>query len=74
MWRFIIKYSGVILIIIGFIIDMDLLMKIGIALIAVIFIGSLSILSESRRAIHDYISGTAVYSRYDLDSIDNQLK
>ncbi len=71
MWRFIIKYSGVILVIIGFILDMDILMKIGLALIVVILIGSLTILSESRRALHDYISGTAVYSRYDLERIDN---
>jgi uncharacterized RDD family membrane protein YckC len=67
LWRFLVKYSGIILLIIGFLLNMEILMKVGVALVFIILIGSVPILSKDRRAIHDYMSGTAVYDRNDID-------
>lgn len=62
--RFLIKHSWSLFLFIAFFFNLPFLDTLGWIMSLVIFIGALLILHKRKRALHDLLCGTAVYSRY----------
>lgn len=61
MLRFAVKYSPLLLVVPGLLLRSPALLAGGAVAVAVVLVGALPMLGSERRAVHDYISGTAVF-------------
>jgi uncharacterized RDD family membrane protein YckC len=65
-YRFVVKYSGPLLLVAGLVTRSYTLIAIGGFVWAVILLGYVTALSPDRRCLHDYLTGTAVLRRADV--------
>lgn len=68
IYRFFAKFAGPVLVLLGFVLRSYPLIPIGGIVTAVMLIGTVGVLDENKRCLHDYLAGTAVYRRGDLSA------